>query len=179
MRYVPALSIAFFAGIALLAAGQTVPSYQLSAALSLVGGALLIVVAIRGLAGLAGLHQHWTPDLQAGETLLVESHNVMVRTRSWLFRTRRGPYRARLTNRRVLLSLRVMTILTRHDVTVAWLDPGRPTSVRSFTVSASEVIIQPERRFASGWHLWLPNADEWREALARERPYLLESPTST
>lgn len=173
MRYAPALSVAFFAGIALLAAGQYVRSFQASAVLTLLGGTLLIVVAIRALASLAGLHQEWSPKLDSGETLLVESDNVTVHTRRWLFGARRGPYRARLTNHRVLLSLRVMMITTRHDVTIGWLDPGRPTSVRRIEFMGAEVLIQPERRFASRWRLWVPNAGAWREALAGAHPELL------
>jgi hypothetical protein len=48
--FAPALSAVFFAGLMLLIAG-----YRLSAALSLLGQALLIVMVFRGLAGLASL----------------------------------------------------------------------------------------------------------------------------
>jgi len=183
MRYVPSLSIAFFIGVALLAAGQIVPGYELSAILNLLGGALLIVVAIRVLANWAGLHQEWTPALRSGETLLVESQGVMAQTRPLLFGGRRGPYRARLTNLRILLSLRVLMIPTQHDVTVAWLAPGQPLSARSIQVRLpNEVLIQPARRFAMRWRLWVPNAAEWEQALSESHPELLDhagSSTST
>src|SRR5438067_13547748 len=102
MRFLPSLSIAFFGGVALLAAGQFVPDYGFSAFFNLLGGALLVVVAIRALAGWAGLHQEWKPDLAGDETLLVESQDVQVETRPLLLGGRRGPYRARLTNRRIM-----------------------------------------------------------------------------
>jgi hypothetical protein len=174
MRGWPAVSIAFFGGIALLAAGQVVPSFAISAFFQLLGGALLVVVAIRALASWAGLHQSWTPALEAGETLLVESENVSVETRPLLFGGRRGPYRARLTNRRVLLSLRVFTVMTRYDVTVAWLDPGRPLSLVSIEVlPTGQIILRSGRRFAGAWRLWVPNVAAWREALEASHPELI------
>jgi len=180
MRYVPSLSIAFFAGVALLVAGQIVPGDDASAFLNLLGGALLIVVAIRALASWAGLHQEWSPNLESGETLLVESQNVMVQTRPLLFGGRRGPYRARLTNRRILLSLRVFRVTTRHDVTVALFAPGQPLSVRSIEVQQSgEVNIRSARRFGARWRLFVPNPDEWRAALMDSHPELLDDPAQS
>ena len=170
----PAVSIAFFGGVALLAIGQWVPSFAWSMFCQMLGGALLIVVAIRALASWAGLHQSWAPNLEAGETLLVESENVSVETRPLLFGGRRGPYRARLTNRRILLSLRVFTIMTRHDVTVAWLDPGKPLSASQIDVLPSgEIVVQAARRFGPKWRLWVPNVKEWREALESSHPELI------
>jgi hypothetical protein len=181
MRFVPSLSLAFFAGAALLVAGQLVSDYSISAVLNLLGGALLVVVAIRGLAGLAGLHQEWTPSLAPDETLLVESQEAMVETRPVLFGGRRGPYRARLTNQRILLSLRVLLVQTRHDVTVAVLAPGQPLSVRSIEVYPSgEIVIQLARRFGARRRLWVRNWEEWREALNDSHPELLDySPASS
>ena len=49
MRFAPGLSIAFFLGVILLVASQYAPSFDMASVLSLAGGALLIVVAIRGL----------------------------------------------------------------------------------------------------------------------------------
>lgn len=173
-RFVPSLSIAFFSGVALLVAGQLVPDYAISAFLNLLGGALLVVVAIRALAGWAGLHQDWSPNLASDETLLVESPSAMVETRPLLFGGRRGPYRARLTNRRILLSLRVLLVQTRHDVTVAVLAPGQPLSVRSIQVYPSgEIVIESARRFGARWRLWVENQEEWREALNESHPELL------
>jgi hypothetical protein len=166
MRFLPSLSIAFFSGLALLAAGQLVPDDAVSAFLDLLGGALLVVVAIRALAGWAGLHQEWSPKLAPGESLLVESQDVMVETRPLLFGGRRGPYRARLTTQRILLSLRLLMVQTRHDVTVAALTPGRPLSVRSIEVHPSgEIVIRPVSRWGAPWRLWVHNWEEWRDAL--------------
>jgi len=174
MRQWPTLSIAFFGGVLLLALGQIVPSFAASAVLQLTGGALLVVVAIRALASWAGLHQSWAPQLEAGETLLLESENVSVETRPLLFGGRRGPYRARLTNRRLLLSLRVFTIMTRHDVTVAWLEPGKPLSASSIEVLPNgRIRVSAARRFGASWTLWVPNASEWREALEASHPELI------
>ena len=172
-KYLPALSIVFLLGIAMLAVGQAVPDYQVSEVLSLIGGALLIVVAIRALASLAGLHQGSQPRLDSGEQLLVESDNVWAQTRTWIFRSRRGPYRARLTSDRILLSLNVMRVLTRHDVTVAWLRPGRPQSVRAIRIRGSQVSVEPWRRLAGAWLLTVPNGEEWERALASSHPELL------
>jgi hypothetical protein len=174
MRYVPSLSIAFFAGVALLAAGQVVPGYDLSAFFNLLGGALLIVVAIRGLAGLAGLHHTQPPALEPGETLLVESQNVMVQAPSLLLNWRRGPYRARLTNQRLLLSLRVLLVPTQRDVTAAWLISGRPLSLLSIEVRPSgELVLTPERRWGPRLRLWVANPEDWRAALHQSHPQLL------
>jgi hypothetical protein len=174
MRYAPALSVAFFAGVALLAAGQAVPNYDVSAFLSLLGGALLVVVAIRGLAGWAGLHQGQPPTLESGETLLVESQGVMVETPTLFVSSRRGPYLARPANIRLLLSLRVFMVTTQRDVTAAWLATGRPLSVRSIEVRPSgEIILTPERRFGPRSRLWVSNPSEWAEALRASHPELL------
>lgn len=180
MRFVPSLSIAFFSGVALLLAGHLVPDYGISAFVNLLGGALLVVVAIRALAGWAGLHQEWSPNLSSGETLLVETQDAMVETRPLLFGGRRGPYRARLTNQRILLSLRVLKVQTRHDVTVAALTPGQPLSVRSIEVHPSgEVMIRSARRFGARWRLWVRNWEEWRDALNDSHPELLAYSSTT
>src|SRR5579862_4748218 len=180
MRFVPSLSIAFLSGVALLVAGQLIPDYGMSAFFNLLGGALLLVVAIRALAGWAGLHQVWSPNLSSGETLLVETQDAMVETRPVLFRGRRGPYRARLTNERILLSLRVLMVQTRHDVTVAALTPGKPLSVRSIEVHPSgEIVIQSARRFGARWRLWVRNWEEWRDALNDNHPELIAFSSTT
>lgn len=180
MRYLPSISIAFFAGVLLLVAGQLVTNYDTSAFLNLLGGALLIVVAIRALAGWAGLHRTIAPILESGETVLVESEGVMVRTRTLLVSSRQGPYRARLTNLRLLLSLRVFMVTTQRDVTVAWLEPGRPLSVLSIDVQASgNVSLTPERRFGPRLRFWVPNPSDWQEALRNSHPELLRQEVST
>ncbi|GEM_PF-3206708 len=187
MRFEPALTAAFLTGLALLAAGQLVSAYELSAVFSLVGGALLIVVAIRGLAGLAGLHHAPEPRLAPGERVLVETPDAMVRNGSLLL-ANRGPYRARLTNRRILLSLKVAFVITQHDVTVGWLGPGKPLSIRSIEVlpddppvgeqpsdreGSGELRLTPWRRFGPRWRLWLPNAGAWKHALEESHAGLL------
>jgi hypothetical protein len=180
MRYAPAISIAFFLGVALLAAGQIVPSYAAGAFLNLLGGALLIVVAIRALAGWAGLHRDVPPTLEGDETVLLETEGVWVRTATLLVGSRQGPYRARLTNRRLLLSLRVLRVTTARDVTVAWLESGRPLSLLSIDVRPSgEIRLTPERRFGPRLRLQVPNAAEWVEALRASHPELLRQELST
>ncbi|HVA26196.1 MAG TPA: hypothetical protein VMW62_17615 [Chloroflexota bacterium] len=180
MRYPPSISIAFFGGVALLAAGQVVPNYDASAFLNLLGGALLVVVAIRALASWAGLHRSIEPALESGESLLVESQGVMVQTRTLLVRSRRGPYRARLTNLRLLLSLRVFKITTQRDVAVAWLISGRALSVLSIEVRPSgEILLTPERRFGPRLRFWVPNPGAWEEALRASHPELLRQPSSS
>jgi hypothetical protein len=174
MRYAPSISIAFVAGVLLLVAGQLVPNYDASAFLNLLGGALLIVVAIRALASWAGLHRTITPDLASGETILVESEGVMVHTRTLLVGSRQGPYRARLTNLRLLLSLRVFMVTTQRDVTVAWLESGRPLSVLAIDVRPSgEIVLTPERRFGPRLRFRVPNPSAWQEALRDSHPELL------
>lgn len=180
MRYMPGIGLAFFAGVALLAAGQAVPSYDAGAFLSLLGGALLIVVAIRALASWAGLHHGSPPALDSGEDVLVECEGVMVQTRTLFVNSRQGPYRARLTNRRLLLSLRVLRISTQRDVTVAWLESGRPLSLMAVEVRPpNDVRLTPERRFGPRLRLWVPNASEWAEALRASHPELLRQEPST
>ena len=180
MRYAPAISVAFFLGVALLLAGQVVPSYAASAFLNLLGGALLIVVAIRALAGWAGLHRDVPPSLEGDETVLLETQGVWVRTSTLLVGSRQGPYRARLTNRRLLLSLRVLRITTARDVTVAWLEPGRPLSLLEIEVRRSgEIRLKPERRFGPRLRLQVPNPNEWLEALRSSHPELLRQELST
>ncbi|HEY8692852.1 MAG TPA: hypothetical protein VIR57_08940 [Chloroflexota bacterium] len=180
MRYAPSISIAFFAGVLLLVAGQLVPNYDASAFLNLLGGALLVVVAIRALAGWAGLHRTIAPNLEDGETILVQSEGVMVQTRTLLVSSRQGPYRARLTNLRLLLSLRVLMVTTQRDVTVAWLGSGRPLSVLSIEVLPSgEVVLTPERRFGPRLRFWVPNPSAWEEALRESHPELLRYSSSS
>ncbi len=174
MRYAPSVSLAFVAGLVLLAAGQLVPSYDLSAFFNLLGGALLLVVAIRALAGWAGLHRTGAAALDSGERLLVESQGVMVQTRTLLLGWRQGPYRARLTNFRLLLSLRVFLVTTQRDVTAAWLVPARPLSVQAIEFGPSgEIALRPARRFGPRLRLWVPNPAEWQEALRESHPELL------
>ncbi|MBV8085187.1 MAG: hypothetical protein JO247_10270 [Chloroflexi bacterium] len=172
-QFAPALSIAFFAGLGLLIAGQMVGDPQLAAPLSLLGGALLIAVAIRALAGLAGLHRPMAPALQTGETLLLEEQNVRVRTGFGLWGSWRGTYRARLTNRRILLSLRVFLVTTNRDVTVAWLEAGQVLSLARIEIDGQNVRLVPARRFGSGWILRVSDPEAWRAALADAHPELL------
>ncbi|HEX6513269.1 MAG TPA: hypothetical protein VF157_13280 [Chloroflexota bacterium] len=172
----PNIGIVFFAGVALLVAGQLVPSYDASAFLNLLGGALLVVVAFRALASWAGLHRDIPPALEPGETVLVESQGVMVQSGPRLFSTRRGPYRARLTERRLLLSLRVMMIPTQRDVTVAWLTSGLPLSVLAIELhGGGELALIPERRFGPRMRLWVGNSEDWRNALSEHHPELLRA----
>ena len=180
MRYAPAISIAFFLGVVLLAAGQVVPGYGASAFLNLLGGALLIVVAVRALAGWAGLHREVPPSLEGDETVLLQTEGVWVRTTTLLVGSRQGPYRARLTNRRLLLSLRVLRVATARDVTVAWLESGRPLSLLSIEVRPSgEIRLTPERRFGPRLRLQVPNPSEWVGALRASHPELLRQELST
>jgi hypothetical protein len=174
MRYLPPVSLAFFGGVALLALGQVVPSYDAGAFLDLLGGALLIVVAIRALAGWAGLHREPGPLLESGETLLAESEGVMIETPTLWISSRRGPYRVRLTNLRLLVSLRVLRVTTQRDVTAAWLIPGRSLSLRSIHLRpGGEIVLEPERRFGPRLRFWVRNAREWLEALNQSHPELL------
>jgi len=174
MRYVPAVSLAFCGGVALLVAGQLVPNYDASAFLNLLGGALLIVVAIRALASWAGLHREPGPILQSGETLLVESDGVMVETPTLWISSRRGPYRVRLTNLRLLVSLRVLRVTTQRDITAAWLIRGRSLSLRSIYLRpGGEIVLDPERRFGPRLRFWVSNTQEWLEALNSSHPELL------
>lgn len=180
MRYLPAISVAFFLGVALLAVGQVVPNYDVSAFLNLLGGALLVVVAIRALAGWAGLHQGNAPALQSGETLLVESDGVMIEAPTLLVSSRRGPYRVRLTNLRLLVSLRVLRVTTPRDITAAWLIPGRSLSIGEILVRpGGELVVKAERRFGPRLRMWVPNPDDWAQALRQSHPELLRYEPST
>lgn len=182
MRNLPTISLAFLLGIVLLAIGQLVPNYDAPAFLSLIGGALLLIVAVRALAGWAGLHRTASPTLGSGEELLVESEGVTVQSRTLLLGWRQGPYRARLTNFRVLLSLRVFLMPTGRDVTVAWLVRGRPLSLRAVEIgSRGDISLLPARRFGPRLRMWVPNPEEWRVALHDSHPELLRqlSETST
>ncbi len=180
MRNAPTITLAFLAGVILLAAGQVVPSYDATAFLNLLGGALLVIVAIRALAGWAGLHQQPGAALTSGEQLLLESNGVMVQTRTLLLGWRQGPYRARLTNFRLLLSLRVFLVTTQRDVTAAWLVPGRPLSLRAIELGPSgEIVLVPQRRFGPRMRLWVPNPSEWEQALRENHPELLRQASSS
>ncbi|HEU0168533.1 MAG TPA: hypothetical protein VFS62_12210 [Chloroflexota bacterium] len=172
-QFAPALGVAFVAGLGLLIAGQLVSDPQLAAALSLLGGALLIAVAIRALAGLAGLHRTPAPALQSGETLLLEEQDVRVRTGFGMWGSWRGTYRARLTNRRIMLSLRVFLVTTNRDVTVAWLEPGQVLSLARVEIDAQNVRLVPARRFGSAWTLRVGDPGAWRAALLEAHPELL------
>ncbi len=173
MVRIPAVSAAFFVGVALLFVGELMPNYDASAVLSLLGGALLVVVAIRVLASWAGLHQRGEPALAQGETLLVESQGVTIEAPTLIVSSRRGPYRVRLTNERLLVSLRVMRIPIQRDLTAAWLTSGKPLSVRDIRINGTEIALTPERRFGPRLRMWAPNAQEWAEKLREHHPELL------
>jgi hypothetical protein len=111
--------------------------------------------------------------LQTGETLLIEDRDVRVRTRFGLWGSWRGTYRARLTNRRILLSLRVFLVTTNRDVTVAWLEPGQVLSLDRIEIHRQDVRLVPARRFGSAWTLRVGDPEAWRAALMQAHPELL------
>ncbi|MDE3078239.1 MAG: hypothetical protein KGJ86_22675, partial [Chloroflexota bacterium] len=176
LNHPAAVPLAFLIGLTLFLAGQFMPGAEAAAACSFLGGALLIVVAIRALARMAGLHQQTPAHLEPGEQLLVESQEVSVETRALLLRGRRDHYRARLTNRRVLLSLKVWWVNTSRDVTIGSFAAGLPTSLRNVQVlpdgaanplpvgeafsaghrSPGRVVLTPAHRRGAHWTLYVP-----------------------
>ena len=171
-------------GLALLVLGQLTAAADVAAAASLLGGALVLVVAIRVLARLGGLHEHG-PHLGAQEELLLETPGVRAERRFPLLGIRRGVYRARLTNRRILLSLMLWRVMTNRDVTIATFEGPAVTALRGVDILPSgsgpamngdvpgQVILRPRHRRAPIWTLHVPNANRWQAALGGLHPELL------
>ena len=197
-RFSSTLAITAALGVLGVIAGSLVPSAEWSTALSLLGGALLIAVAIRVLAALAGLHAEAEPALRPGEKLLTQSFNATLLGHSpavW------GPswgaprtYRATLTTERILLSVRIWGITTGRDATIASLLPGQPLSLQSIDVkleprflqkpdgavselspaeTPGNITLKPVRRFGPRWKLRLADAGRWALALEETHPELL------
>ncbi|MGH2364414.1 MAG: hypothetical protein ACRDHX_07160 [Chloroflexota bacterium] len=171
-------------GLVLLVIGRLTASANVAVAASLLGGALVLAVAIRVLAGLGGLHEHG-PHLAAREELLLETPAVSAERRFPLLGTHRGVYRARLTNRRILLSFMWWRVRTNRDVTIATFAGPAATALRGVEILTSasgpavngdvpgQVILRPRHRRAPSWTLHVSNANRWREVLAGRYPELL------